>query len=66
MQQTYSSRSIDVAVFKPVKDFLKKKFVSWYANEVGKQLQGVEDLSSANIEPVNIFFAAIKVLSAHG
>ena len=55
---------LDIAVNKPVKDFLKRKFEHWYADEVVKQLQGVTDIQSAEIQPINMSFAAIKVLSA--
>ena len=36
----------------------------WYTDEVMKQLNGIEDIESAEIQPVDLCFA-IKVLSAH-
>lgn len=55
---------LDIAVNKPVKDFLRKKFELWYANQVAKQLEGVTDIQSANIQPVDMSFVAMKVWSA--
>ncbi len=55
---------LDISVNKPVKDFLKKKFELWYADEVAKQLVGVTDIEGVDIQPVNLCFAAIKVLIA--
>lgn len=55
---------MDVSVNKPAKDFLKRKFEQWYSDEVMKQLQGVSDIASADIQPINICFSAMKVLTA--
>ncbi len=55
---------MDISVNKPAKDFLKRKFEQWYSDEVMKQLQGVSDIESAEIEPINICFSAMKVLTA--
>ena len=55
---------MDVAVNKPAKDFLKRKFEQWYSEEVMKQLQGVSDIESAEIQPINICFSAMKVMTA--
>ena len=55
---------MDIAVNKPAKDFLKRKFEHWYSNEVTKQLQGVSDVESADIQPVDLSMAAVKELSA--
>lgn len=55
---------MDVAVNKPAKDFLKRKFEHWYSAEVMSQLQGVSDVESANIQPVNLSMAVVKELSA--
>lgn len=54
---------LDIAVIKPVKDFLRRKFELWYADQVAKQLEGVTDIQSANIQPVDISFVAMKALS---
>ena len=56
---------MDIAVNKPAKDFLKRKFEHWYSDEVMKQLQGVSDVQSAALQPVNLCMAAVKELSAH-
>ena len=37
---------MDIAVNKPAKGFLKRKFEHWYSNEVTKQLNGVSNLVS--------------------
>lgn len=55
---------MDISVNKPAKDFLKRKFESWYSDEVTKQLQGISDIESAELEPINISFSAMKVLTA--
>ena len=54
----------DLPVNKPVKDFLRKKFESWYADEVAKQLHDDASSETAEIQPVDLSFAAVKVLSA--
>ena len=54
---------MDVAVNKPAKDFLKRKFEAWYSDEVTKQLQG-KDVESVELEPINLCFPAVKELSA--
>ena len=53
---------IDVAVNKPAKDFLKRKFEAWYSDKVTKQLQG-KDVESVELEPINLCFPAVKELS---
>ena len=37
---------MDIAVNKPAKDFLKRKFERWYSDEVMKELQGISDVVS--------------------
>lgn len=54
---------MDIAVNKPAKDFLKRKFEHWYSEEVMKQLQGVSDVESAELQPLNLCMAAVKELS---
>ena len=61
---TNQLQPMDIAVNKPAKDFLKWKFEHWYSDEVMKQLQGVSDVELAEIQPVDLFMAAIKELSA--
>ena len=55
---------LDIAVMKPAKDYLKRRFEHWYSSEVTKQLQGISDIESAVIQPVNLSMAAIKKRSA--
>ena len=55
---------MDIAVNKPAKDFLKRKFEHWYSHEVTKQLQGISDVQSAELQPVDLCMAAVKELSA--
>ena len=55
---------MDISVNKPAKDFLKRKFEEWYSGEVTKQLKGVPDIESAEIQPVDMSMAAVKELSA--
>lgn len=43
---------MDIAVNKPAKDFLKRKCEHWYSEEVMKQLQGVSDVESAELQPL--------------
>ena len=45
---------MDISVNKPAKDFLKRKFEEWYSSEVTKQLKGVPDIESAEIQPVDM------------
>ena len=46
------------------KDFLKRRFEQWYSDEVTKQLEGVEDIESVEVQPVDMCSAAMKVLTA--
>ena len=55
---------MDIAVNKPAKDFLKRRFEQWYSDEVTKQLEGVEDIESVEVQPVDMCSAAMKVLTA--
>ena len=55
---------LDIAVNKPAKDYLKRRFKDWYSSEVTKQLQGISDIESAVIQPVDLSMAAIKERSA--
>ena len=55
---------MDISVNKPAKDFLKRKFEQWYADEVTKQLQGAEDIEAVEIQPFDMRSAAMKVLTA--
>ena len=55
---------MDIAVNKPAKEFLKRRFEQWYSDEVTKQLEGVEDIESVEVQPVDMCSAAMKVLTA--
>ena len=41
---------MDIAINKPAKDFLKCKYEHWYSDKVMKQLQGVSDVESAELQ----------------
>ena len=55
---------MDIAVNKPAKDVLKRRFEQWYSDEVTKQLEGIEDIESIEVQPVDMCSAAMKVLTA--
>ena len=45
---------MDISVDKPAKAYLKNKFERWYAEQVMKQLELVEDLEEADIQPIDM------------
>ena len=51
---------MDVAVNKPAKDFLKKKFEEWYSEEVTQHLQGVFDIVSVELNPADLTYAKLS------
>ena len=55
---------MDIAVNKPAKDFLKRKFEHWYSEEVTKQLEGVSEIESAELQPLDFSMAVVKELTA--
>lgn len=55
---------LDIAVNKPAKDFLKRKFEQWYSEEVTKQMEGVSDIESAVLRPVDFSMAVMKEWTA--
>ena len=55
---------MDIAVNKPAKDFLKRKFEQWYSEEVTKQLEGVSEIESAELQPLDFSMAVVKELTA--
>lgn len=55
---------MDVAVNKPAKAFLKKKFQTWYAEQISAQLEGEADVDNVNIEPIDLSMAVMKEASA--
>lgn len=61
---------MDVAVNKPAKDYLKRRFEDWYAGEVMKQVQNQpenasDESSIAELTPIDLSFTRMKELSAH-
>ena len=55
---------MDIAVNKSAKDVLKRRFEQWYSDEVTKQLEGIEDIESIEVQPVDMCSAAMNVLTA--
>ena len=55
---------MDIAVNKPAKRFLKRKFEQWYSEEVTKQLEGVAEIESAELQPLDFSLAVVKELTA--
>ena len=54
---------MDLSVNKPAKDFLKRKFEQWYAEEINNQLQG-EDLEMSTLQPIDLAMPLMKELGA--
>ena len=54
---------MDISVNKPGKDFLKRRFEAWYAEEIQKQLDG-NDIESTELAPVDLSLPRLKVLGA--
>ena len=54
---------MDIAMNKPAKDFLKRRFEQWHLDEVTKQV-GVKDIESIEVQPVDMCSAAMKMLTA--
>ena len=50
---------LDLSINKPLKDFLKRKFQSWYADRISQQLK-----ESKAINPVDLRLSVMKPLSA--
>ena len=50
---------LDLSINKLIKDFLKRKFQSWYADNITQQLK-----DSKAIKPVDLRLALMKSLSA--
>ena len=57
---------LDVAVNKPAKDFIRRKFEEWYSQQVMEQLDGVEmdQLNSATLNPIDLGMAQVKEVGA--
>ena len=54
---------MDLSVNKPAKDFLKRCFEDWYAEQVTAQLDG-RDTESTELEPVSLSLPVLKELGA--
>jgi hypothetical protein len=54
---------MDLSVNKPAKDFLKRCFEDWYAEQVTTQLDGT-DTESTDLEPVSLSLPVLKELGA--
>ena len=57
---------MDIAVNKPAKDFIRRKFEQWYSEEVMKQLDGkdMDDLQAADIKPIDLSMQVVKQVGA--
>lgn len=55
---------MDISVNKPAKDFIKREFEQWYAEQVMQQLQGQEDIETAELQEINLGLPALKELGA--
>ena len=54
---------MDLTVNKPAKDFLKRCFENWYAEQVTAQLDGRE-MESTDLEPISLSLPVLKELGA--
>lgn len=54
---------MDISVNKPAKNFLKRKFEQWYAEEINNQLQD-EDVETATLQPIDLGMPIMKELGA--
>ena len=53
---------LDLSVNKPIKGFLRRRFQTWYADEIVKQLQKGTDVSK--IQPADMCMSTVKPLGA--
>ena len=54
---------MDISVNKPAKDFLKREFEQWYAEQVMRQLKG-QDIDSAGLQEINLGLPVLKEVAA--
>ena len=54
---------MDISVNKPAKDFLKRCFGDWYAEQIQKQLEG-NNIESTELQPVDLSLPRLKQLGA--
>ena len=57
---------LDIAVNKPAKDFLQRRFDEWYAQQVMLQLEGKsdEEIEVFDLDPIDLSMARMKEVSA--
>ena len=57
---------MDIAVNKPAKEFIKRRFEQWYSEEVIKQLDGkvMDKLEAAEIQPIDLSMQVVKQIGA--
>ena len=51
---------LDVAVNKPAKDLLRRKFQEWYSEQISDQLQDGQELSSFELDPIALGLPMMK------
>ena len=53
---------MDIAINKPAKEFIKRRFELWYSEEVIKQLNGKEkdELEAVEIQPIDRSMKVVK------
>ena len=44
---------------KPAKDFMRKKFQEWYADQISKLLQG-KNLETTELQPIDLSLPVLK------
>lgn len=54
---------MDISVNKPAKDFLKREFEQWYAEQVTRQLQG-QDIDMAELQEINLGLPVLREVGA--
>ena len=54
---------MDISVNKPAKDFLRKKFQEWYADQVTRQLQG-KNVEEVELEAIDLPLPLLRELGA--
>ena len=55
---------MDVSVNKPAKEFLRRKFQDWYADQVYQQIQRRQGEDVKLIEPIDLRMSIVKPLGA--
>ena len=57
---------MDIAINKPAKEFIKRRFEQWYSEEVIKQLDGKEmdELEAAEMQTIDLSMQVVKQIGA--